>query len=71
VVLDVVQERQLASVASKQGKRLPDDINYHAINTLSMEAREKLSKVGAGGPIFLITSNNHFSHSAVALRNHP
>ncbi|KAG7673037.1 hypothetical protein Ndes2437B_g01148 [Nannochloris sp. 'desiccata'] len=39
------QEKQLASVASKHSKRLPDDLDYHSIITLSKEAREKLSKV--------------------------
>jgi tRNA uridine 5-carboxymethylaminomethyl modification enzyme len=39
------QEKQLASVAAKHSKRLPDDLDYHSIITLSKEAREKLSKV--------------------------
>ena len=39
------QEKQLASVASKHSKRLPDDIDYHSIGTLSKEAREKLERV--------------------------
>jgi tRNA uridine 5-carboxymethylaminomethyl modification enzyme len=39
------QEKQLASVAAKHSKRLPDDLDYHSIATLSKEAREKLSKV--------------------------
>lgn len=38
------QAKQLASVAAKHARRLPDDIDYRAIQTLSMEAREKLSK---------------------------
>lgn len=38
------QGRQLASVAAKAAKRLPDDLDYMGIETLSMEAREKLSK---------------------------
>lgn len=39
------QEKQLASVAAKHGKRIPDDVEYEAIATLSKEAREKLNKV--------------------------
>jgi tRNA uridine 5-carboxymethylaminomethyl modification enzyme len=39
------QEKQLASVASKHSKRIPDDIDYDSISTLSKEAREKLGKV--------------------------
>ncbi|KAI3434998.1 hypothetical protein D9Q98_003050 [Chlorella vulgaris] len=39
------QARQLASVASKHAKRLPDGLDYRSILTLSMEAREKLSKI--------------------------
>lgn len=38
------QAKQLASVAAKHAKRIPDTLDYHAIHTLSMEAREKLSK---------------------------
>ncbi|KAL4425221.1 hypothetical protein ABPG75_009237 [Micractinium tetrahymenae] len=39
------QAKQLASVAAKHVRRLPDDIDYRSIQTLSMEAREKLSKI--------------------------
>jgi len=39
------QEKQLASVAAKHSRRLPDNLDYHSILTLSKEAREKLSKV--------------------------
>ncbi|GLC35998.1 hypothetical protein PLESTB_000527700 [Pleodorina starrii] len=39
------QEKQLASLSSKASKLLPPDLDYAAISTLSMEAREKLSKV--------------------------
>lgn len=39
------QEKQLEQLAAKSFERLPDDIGYYAIATLSMEAREKLSKV--------------------------
>jgi len=39
------QEKQLEQLASKAQRKLPDDIDYFAISTLSMEAREKLHKV--------------------------
>ncbi|KAG2440518.1 hypothetical protein HYH02_010396 [Chlamydomonas schloesseri] len=39
------QEKQLASLASKASKPLPADLDYGAIATLSLEAREKLSKI--------------------------
>ena len=39
------QKKQLASVTSKYSKKLPADIDYDAISTLSKEAREKLSKM--------------------------
>jgi hypothetical protein len=42
--LPPLQAKQLASVAAKLAKRLPDDIDYAAIQTLSLEAREKLNK---------------------------
>ena len=38
------QAKQLASVAAKHARRLPDDLDYKVIQTLSMEAREKLAK---------------------------
>ena len=38
------QAKQLQSVAAKHAKRIPDDVDYGAVQTLSMEAREKLSK---------------------------
>ena len=38
------QAKQLQSVAAKHARRLPDDLDYRSIQTLSMEAREKLSK---------------------------
>ena len=37
-------ERQLQQAAGKQGKVLPEDLDYHAIQTLCKEAREKLTK---------------------------
>jgi tRNA uridine 5-carboxymethylaminomethyl modification enzyme len=37
-------ERQLQQAAGKQGKALPEDLDYHAIHTLCKEAREKLTK---------------------------
>eukprot|EP00899_Mesostigma_viride_P004707 jgi/Mesvir1/14237/Mv09676-RA.1 len=39
------QEKQLTQVASKHSKQLPPDVDYWAVPTISMEAREKLSKV--------------------------
>ncbi|GIL99010.1 hypothetical protein Vretimale_4303, partial [Volvox reticuliferus] len=39
------QEKQLAALSSKSSKPLPSDLDYSAISTLSLEAREKLSKI--------------------------
>ena len=39
------QERQLLQLEARHSQRLPADLDYHAIPTLSMEAREKLAKV--------------------------
>jgi tRNA uridine 5-carboxymethylaminomethyl modification enzyme len=39
------QEHQIAQVARHSNRQLPEDLNYGAIETLSMEAREKLAKV--------------------------
>eukprot|EP00887_Chlorella_sp_A99_P003376 scaffold7.g3376.t1 len=39
------QSKQLASVAAKHARRLPDDIDYGGIATLSLEAREKLQRI--------------------------
>lgn len=38
------QEKQLVSLAAKAGRRIPEDTDYSAISTLSLEAREKLTK---------------------------
>lgn len=39
------QQGQLEQMAHKQHKIIPDDIDYQSIKTLSMEAREKLTKI--------------------------
>ncbi len=39
------QERQLAQADARQSIILPADLDYAAISTLRMEAREKLAKV--------------------------
>ena len=39
------QERQLLQLEGKHSQRLPADLDYSAITTLSLEAREKLTKV--------------------------
>ncbi|EFJ44771.1 hypothetical protein VOLCADRAFT_121255 [Volvox carteri f. nagariensis] len=39
------QEKQLAAFSSKSSKPLPPDLDYSAISTLSLEAREKLNKI--------------------------
>ena len=39
------QTRQLQQTAAKYGKKLSTNMDYMAIKTLSMEAREKLTKV--------------------------
>lgn len=39
------QELQLRQMQSKMSKKIPKDIDYYAIGTLSLEAREKLTKI--------------------------
>lgn len=41
------QQAQLDSLSSRLSRRLPPNLDYASISTLSLEAREKLSKVGA------------------------
>jgi tRNA uridine 5-carboxymethylaminomethyl modification enzyme len=38
------QEKQLQQLAGKAAKKIPADIDYSSISTLSLEAREKLTK---------------------------
>lgn len=39
------QAKQLTAIASKAANKLPADLDYFSIQTLSMEAREKLAKI--------------------------
>ncbi|MFG3818578.1 tRNA uridine-5-carboxymethylaminomethyl(34) synthesis enzyme MnmG [Limnothrix redekei] len=39
------QQRQIESIARQENRRLPENLDYQAIETLSKESREKLAKV--------------------------
>ena len=39
------QEKQLGQMQAKAGRIIPEDIDYNAVSTLSMESREKLTKI--------------------------
>lgn len=41
------QTKQLVSTAARHSKKLPRDLDYAAITSLRMEAREKLARCGA------------------------
>ena len=39
------QEKQVAQFRQEESRKLPEDIDYHAINGLRLEARQKLSEI--------------------------
>ena len=65
------QQTELLQAASQHRKRIPDDLDYNSIQTLSSEAREKLCKVRPkfkASPIWHprdigILQNNTIAHS--------
>ena len=52
------QQRELLQMEAQQGRRLPVDLDYQSIPTMSLESREKLSKVGL---LVLILHGYHYT----------
>lgn len=61
------QERQLLQLEARHAQRLPADLDYSAITTLSLEAREKLAKVSSHPLVTLvhIAGNSGSAHVGI------